>query len=176
MPMLSDHLEKWSEKVLGKVTSFTLGMIDPLWSQRYAAAIDDLDPLYFDDAYAREHGYKGIIAPPNYLATLRGDQGPGPFESELLEDGTHPDGRPEVPGLQIMGGGQELDFRAPVYCGERIFGEKRIASIEQQQGRQGQMVIVAEEIRYRNEEGEEKLVMRNRSLYRFVNQGASDDS
>ena len=78
------ELQRWADTVIGRTEHFSIGVVDPLWSQRYAAAIDDMNPLYFDEVYARSHGYRGIIAPPNYLATLRGAQEFGPAESELL--------------------------------------------------------------------------------------------
>ncbi len=173
--MLDDHLKTWSDKVLGHKRSFRVGIIDPLWTQRYAVAVNDLNPLYFNEDYARKQGYSGIIAPPNYLATLRDDQVAGPLEAELLTDGTRPDGRPDVPGLQIMGGGQELEFHAPIYCGVEIFGEKSIVKIDMQQGRSGPMVIVEEEIRYWDMGKNLKLILKNRSLYRVVVEERGND-
>ncbi len=32
--------------------------------QKYCRVVDDLHPLYFDEAYARNSPYKGLIAPP----------------------------------------------------------------------------------------------------------------
>ena len=34
----------------------------------FAAAVGDANPLYTDAAYAREHGYDDVIAPPTLLA------------------------------------------------------------------------------------------------------------
>ncbi|MEV4898921.1 MaoC family dehydratase N-terminal domain-containing protein, partial [Nonomuraea sp. NPDC055795] len=33
----------------------------------FAEAVGDANPLYTDDAYAREHGYDGVIAPPTLI-------------------------------------------------------------------------------------------------------------
>ena len=163
-------LQNWADNVVGKVTSFRVGMIDHLWTQRYAIAVDDLDPAYFDDEAARERGLKGMIAPPNYLATLRSEPAAGPAEDQLLPDGMSPDSRPDVPGLQIMGGGQSLEFHEPVYCGETIFGEKKVKSITKREGKSGPLVIVEEEIIYKDNHATKIMTLLNRSIYRPIAQ------
>jgi len=167
-------IEEWRERVVGLVASFDLGRIDPLWTQRYAVAVDDLDPVYFDRQAAQQRGLKDIIAPPNYLATLRTAPQPGPTEGDLLEDGTSPDGRPDLPGLQIMGGGQSIEFVEPVYCGEEIRCDKKVKSITKREGKQGVMVIVEEELVYRNIDSNIKMILLNRAIYRYVGEETSD--
>jgi acyl dehydratase len=161
-------LKQWRDKVVGKVTGFSVGVIDPLWSQRYAVAVDDLDPAYFDEDAAKARGLKGMIAPPNYLATLRATPVSGPTEAGLLPDGMSPEARPDVPGLQIMGGGQSLAFHEPVYCGQTIAGEKSVKSISKREGKSGPLIIVEEEIIYRNENDTPVLTLLNRSIFRPI--------
>ena len=36
-------------------------------AQRYARAVGDLDPIYFDEAAARDAGYDGLVAPPTFV-------------------------------------------------------------------------------------------------------------
>ena len=172
MSTLDQHLHDWSARVLGKASEFDVGRIDPLWTQRYALSVDDRDPVYFDDDFARSVGLRGMIAPPNYLATLRSSQVAGPADDALLADGTLPDGRPDVPGLQIMGGGQKIDFHDHVYCGETIRARKQIVSIQKKEGRNGTLVIVEEEIVYENTQGERKMTLVSRALYRLVDEVA----
>lgn len=168
-------INEWRLRLVGHITRFDLGIIDPLWSQRYAMAVDDLDPVYFDENAARKAGLKGIIAPPNYIATLRSAPVAGPAQNELLTDGTSPDGRPAIPGLQIMGGGQSIEFVEPVYCGEHIWGDKKIKSISTRDSKNGQLIIIEEEIIYRNESSITKLVLVSKSLYRIVETGHGND-
>ena len=42
-----------------------------------------------------------------------------------------------------MGGGQSLEFHAPIYCGEAVFGMRTIVDVEEKQGRSGLLDIVA---------------------------------
>lgn len=170
MSELMQQLATWRTQVMGQKRSFDVGVIDKLWSQRYAVALDDLNPLYFDEGYARAQGYRGIIAPPNYVTTIRDEALPGPVESEMRPDGLPLTAGPPLAGLAAMGGGQEIFFHAPVYCGERISGEKQIVRVDRRVGRSGEMVIVEEEILYLNHEGEEKVTLRNTVLYRILPQ------
>ena len=36
-------------------------------AQRYAQAVGDLNPLYFDEEAARAAGYRTLVAPPTFL-------------------------------------------------------------------------------------------------------------
>jgi acyl dehydratase len=169
------QLEAWRVEVMGRKREFEVGVIDRLWSQRYAVALDDLDPLYFDGDYARSQGYRGIIAPPNYVTTMRDEASSGPTEAEMRPDGLPLSAGPPVAGLAAMGGGQEIAFHEPVYCGERIVAEKQVVRVVQQDGRSGPMVIVEEEIRYRSDAGEAKCTLRNTVLYRVLAQEAGHE-
>ena len=161
------ELQRWADEVIGKSERFDLGVIDPLWTQRYAVAVDDLNPLYFDSDHAQRHSHKGMIAPPNYVATLRGPQSGGPPDGELLEDGLAPTARPPIPGLMAMGGGQSLEFHAPIYCGEAVFGMRTIVDVEEKQGRSGLLVTITEEIRYSSAD-EQKLTLRQTLLCKWI--------
>jgi acyl dehydratase len=162
------ELQRWAEQVIGKTETFELGAIDPLWAQRYAIAVDDLNPIYFDAEYARGLGHRGIVAPPNYLATLRGPQRSGPTDGDLLEDGLSPSARPPISSLQAMGGGQSLEFHAPVYCGEVVKVERTILDVQEKAGRSGPLITITEKLRYTSASGEPKLTLRNTLLCRWT--------
>jgi len=166
---------RWREAYLGKTRRFDVGLIDALWSQRYAVAVDDLDPLYFDDQYARTHGYAGLVVPPNYLATKRVAAMAGPTEGEMQGDGLPVPGPSNTPELAAMGGGQELVFHNPVYCGEFIRGEATVIRADERDGRAGPMLIVEEEINYRADTGELKLTLVQTTLYRVPPQASPND-
>lgn len=161
-------LREWADRALDRPERFVIGAIDPLWTQRYAIAIDDLNPINFDADHARHLGYKGLVAPPNYIATLRGDQTPGPADGELLADGMAPSARPPLANLLGMGGGQRLHFHAPVYCGEFIVGERTLAGVSQKNGKSGPLVIIEEKLHYATREGEAKLTLYNTLLCKWL--------
>jgi acyl dehydratase len=119
--------------------------------QRYAIAVGDENPLYFDDAYARACGYPGIIAPPNFLPAILGWSA-GPPERDLLADGTESSlVPPEIAGLRLMGGGQALSFGQPVVPGDDITARCKLVDMHQRQGRSGELIIAVTETIYTNQ-------------------------
>jgi len=167
------ELKSWADTTLGQTTYFTLGPISTLWAQRFAAAVDDLNPLYFDEDFARSLGHPGLVVPPNYLATLRGAQDFGPPEDALLPDGMAPSARPPLDNLMGMGGGQKLTFHRPAYCGEPIEGQRKVTGVQEKAGRSGPLVIIEDELVYSTQAGEPVLTLCNTLLCRWTNGDAS---
>lgn len=165
---MTPALQEWADRVIGVTTRFDLGVISTLWAQRYAASVDDLNPLYFDPDHARAAGHPGLIAPPNYLATLRGAQTFGPPEGDLLEDGMAPAARPPLPDLMGMGGGQELTFHRPAYCEEPVSGARTVTNVQEKQGRSGALVIIEDELVYSDADNDPILTLRNTLLCRWI--------
>jgi acyl dehydratase len=68
--------QTWLEKYLGQETaSYTGETVLPRDIRRYALAIDDLNPIYFDEKAAKKGKYGGLTAP---LAMF-----PGPLVSPV---------------------------------------------------------------------------------------------
>ena len=61
-------------------------------SQRYAMAVDDLDPVYFDEEAATRAGHRTLVAPPTFLSHAVAVANARPL-SELREDGLYKGGR-----------------------------------------------------------------------------------
>lgn len=137
-----------------------LGEVTRLMIQRYAIAVGDLNPLYFDDDYARACGYPGIIAPPNFLTAILGWEA-GPAESELLEDGTERSVLvPEIEGLRLMGGGQSLTFGQPVRAGDVITARRKLVDLYQREARFGVLTFAVSDIVYTNQRNEHLVTCR----------------
>jgi acyl dehydratase len=143
-----------------------LGTITAAMIQRYAVAVGDESPLYFDDAYARACGYLGIIAPPTFLAAVLGWEA-GPAERELLSDGSDPALIiPETAGYKFMGGGQTLTFQEPVYAGDGITARKRVTDVYERQARSGALFFVVSETVYVNQQGTQLMHCRETLIAR----------
>lgn len=52
---------------VGTVAATAAGEVNRRDWQRWAAAVGDHNPLWFDPEYARAQGYRDIICPPLYL-------------------------------------------------------------------------------------------------------------
>jgi acyl dehydratase len=137
-----------------------LGDITALMFQRYAVAVGDLNPVYFDDAAARAAGYSGVVAPPNFLTSVLGWD-PGPPEGELLEDGTEAEIlAPEIRGLRLMGGGHDLTFGQPVRPGDVVSARRKLVDLYQRESKLGLLTFAVADIVYTNQRGEHLVTCR----------------
>jgi len=127
-------------------------------SQRYAQAVGDLNPLYFDEQAAREAGYDGLLCPPTFLDHVVVEGRP---LGDLRTDGLfrRPDG-PDIGMGRVMFGGQEWDWLAPVYVGDTITATQRLAGIDEKEGGKGPFVLVTWETTFTNQHGD--VVARSR--------------
>lgn len=153
--------------LVGQESETDLGVISLRDCQRYAIAIGDLNPLYFDEEYARSTGYGGLIAPPNMLTAVRA------WGAGVAEDALAVDGVPDLPEEKLpialkrrMAGGQQLAFHAPVRPGDRITRRGAIVSLDERSGRSGTFVVIEREDRYYNQHGELLVTCRETVLIR----------
>ena len=133
---------------------FTLP-VDPVAARRFAYAATDENPLYFDDEAARRAGYKGAIAPPMYVCSMF-DHAAGPPERDLRPDGVSPGVYPSVvrPDAGLLGGGQEVDFLAPVYLGDTLEVTRSLVDHYRRPSRQfGELEFVVMESLAVNQDG-----------------------
>jgi len=134
--------------------------IDRRESQRYAMAVDDLNPVYFDEAAALAAGHRTIIAPPTFIT--HAIVAPRP-NSDLRDDGLWRDGggvRLEV--KRMMFGGEEWDFLQPVHVGDTITAETRLGAVDQKEGSKGPFVRVVRETTFTNQN--DQVVARSRQI------------
>ena len=121
--------------------------------RRYLEVVGDTNPLYRDDALARELGYKGRVVPPmlilQFLWRLLGADGMGTRASDW-------------PGLTFppaytntRNASQELTWLRPAYIGDRIELQHFLKDIYVRQGRAGVPVIyLVRETQIRNQNGD----------------------
>lgn len=114
--------------------------------RRYCYAIDDLNPLYCDEAGAAAGPYGGIIAPPLFLSI--------PFARDVPLHQIRHDGiplaqegvqRPPLRATRTMAGGTEIEFREPVRPGDVLTRRQRIADVYEREGRSGPMAFTVTE-------------------------------
>lgn len=134
--------------------------IDRRESQRYAYAVGDVNPVYFDEAAARAAGHRTIIAPPTFVT--HAVVPPRPNE-ELREDGLWRDvARVRLDVERMMFGGEEWDFLEPVCVGDSVTAETRLADVDQKDGSKGPFVRVVRETTFTNQDG--TVVARSRQI------------
>ena len=120
-----------------KVYEIEKGMI-----RRFAQAIDDQNPLWQDEEYARKSKYGGIIAPPTLIPTVG-------FEQMQQQRAAL---MPRGAGLHAS---TELECCQPVKAGDTITVTAKIADVRERQGKKmGKMVFVTLDITYKNQRQE----------------------
>ena len=139
IPALFEELKPY----VGRSERTDLGTMRKQAFERFAVAADNLNPIFFEAEAARAAGYPGTVAPPLFLSAVRNWQ-MGPPQDSLRPDGTtsHEFAFLPLEGMRIMGGGQDLEFHAPVTDGMRVTMELRLDGVELKQGRSGDLLLI----------------------------------
>lgn len=130
---------------VGSVVSSTTARVTRQEFQRWAAAVDDRNPLYFDAEFARRHGHRDVVMPPLFIKeVLRG-------VVDLRQLG--PDGVPRPEGLDYlahpgyprkMAGAESMTFTdEAVYDGDEVRAVRTLTAVELKQGRSGSFIRIA---------------------------------
>ena len=140
-------------RILGEVAKRDIG--------RFAQAVGDPNPLYFNEDFAKKSRYGGIIAPPLFYLTFVYDLGPHAV--------TGADGRPKTPnGVELyagieyprlplkntLAGGWEVEFLQPLRPGDTISVIGKIVGLHEKEGKSGKMAFVVSENSYFNQRDE----------------------
>ena len=152
--MTSELIDPQTAARVGTVAATATGEVNRRDWQRWAAAVGDHNPLWFDPDYARANGYRDTICPPLYLqyailgvsplTGLRPDGSSGAVSGSLSF--------PKAP--RRMAGGESTTFHLPAYHRDEIEMVRTIESIVEKEGRSGRFVLVTWDTVYRNQHGE----------------------
>ncbi|MBF6568668.1 MAG: MaoC family dehydratase N-terminal domain-containing protein [Candidatus Binataceae bacterium] len=104
--------------------------------RRFAEAIGDLNPIFNDEAAARETRFGGMIAPPTFCRSM------GSAIPQVALD---------LPGFRALDGGSDWEYFKPIRAGDRITVQSKIADIRETAGRLGPMVFIVVETSYSNQ-------------------------
>ena len=120
--------------------------------RRYAEAVGNDNPLYYDEEYARKTKYGGIIAPPGFWGwptrTPSSSTGLAEIVGELqatLARGGFP---------RILDGGISYDFFLPMRAGNILVATPRVTGLSEKEGKSGTMIICNFETTYVNQNGD----------------------
>jgi acyl dehydratase len=119
--------------------------------RRFAEAIGDEDPIYYDEHAAQAAGFKTIPAPPTFLCTFRAQ---------------------ELPDLKVqfgrvrLNGGNEYEYYQPIYAGDTITLTAKYVDVNERSGRTGNMVFVITELTFTNQQGAVVAKGRNTGIMR----------
>ena len=110
--------------------------------RRWADAIGDPNPLYHDEAYAKQQGFSSLVAPPGFIAQY----------AFPVKVGSAP--RIASPLTRNLNGGNEYEFFKPVEAGDVLSVTGKLVDLQERSGRMGKMLIQVVEMTYKNQRGE----------------------
>ena len=139
--------------------------------RRFAQAVMDDDPIFWNDAYVTQTRYGGVVAPPLFplFAHRRPPGSPDPLATAvtdpdfdgfigLLTTGLPPVHLPLLP--RLLNGGNEVEFYQLPTLGDRITACAKYLDIYEKTGRSGTMVFIVVETRYTNQDDELLMISR----------------
>jgi len=154
MGLLTDEARAWAQEPFDPY-EVTISATD---IARYARAIGETDPIYFDPAAARVAGHPDVIAPPYFPYTIRMQSANLRDRADLEPDGSSSEDVPPVETTRAMAGETKIEMGVPIVAGDTITLEKRITDLYEKSGRSGDLVFVVQEFRFTNQRGD--LAMR----------------
>lgn len=111
--------------------------------RHFARGVGDTSPLWQDEQYAKKTRWKGIVAPPTFLYSLRGRNGGAAGVSAI-----------GLPGVHGVNAGTEFEWYRPIYAGERVTSTMALTDAIEKQGQfAGRQVLQGVTVYYRAEDG-----------------------
>lgn len=116
--------------------------------RRYADAVGDDNPLYFDEEYASESRYGTIIAPPGFfgwsMQSVPSSEGIIGLMTAMINAGYY----------RILDGGMSYEFFLPVREGDIMIASPKIKDVTAKEGKSGTMMVCDFETTYLNQNGD----------------------
>ena len=119
--------------------------------RRFAEAIGETNPIYFEEAAARAAGYRSIVAPPTFPTSLRA-------ATDLRE------GLMLSPGKHLLQAEQTFEYARPIVAGDKLTVRSKVVEIAQRMTPSGPTDVVVIEDEGRDDASGE-LVYRSRQLW-----------
>jgi len=127
------------KNAIGRSSPPTLNEVEKGAIRRFAEALGDYNPIYYDEEYARALGYPTIVAPPTFPASFHS----AADLRELLGVGIK----------SLLHAEQAFDYERPILAGDRIYVSTRVADVLERQGPAGKMDVALIQDEGRDEEG-----------------------
>ncbi len=127
-------------RVIGKNYPAALSEVEKGAIRRFAEALGDPNPIYRDEDAAQAAGFRSLVAPPSFPATLSG----GVDLRETLG----------IKDRQVLVGEQSFEYYRPVCAGDRLLITTRVVDIYEKLGAGGVMDFAVVEDEGRDDVGE----------------------
>jgi len=133
--------------------------------KRFADAVGDRNPLYWDEEHARNSRYGSIVAPPGFFGWPTKWKSTMPFLPELRQELV--DTITSAGYGRVLDGGMEFDFIQPIRAGDKLASVFKVIDITEREGKGGsKMIFSTAETTYLNQYGDAVAKMRQTLIHR----------
>ncbi len=132
--------------------------------KRYADAVGDFNPIYWDEDYARNSRYGSIIAMPGFFGWPTRWPESGPNSSKLREELFA--ALAQAGFKRALDGGIEYEFLSPIRAGDVLTALPRMTSIAERETKKGTLVFSVTETTYTNQSGDLVARVRQTLIHR----------
>jgi acyl dehydratase len=119
--------------------------------KKFADAVGDLNPLYWDHEYAKKSRYGAIIAPPGFFGWPVKWTSAMPLQQEIRMELM--DALAKAGFDRVLDGGIEYEFFQPVYENDTLAVLVKIAEINAKETKGGTLVFSIVETSFTNQHG-----------------------
>ena len=139
-------------KFIGKTIGVSIFEVEREAIRRFADSVDDPNPLYWDEEYAKNSRHGSIIAPPGFFGWPTKWTREGPLFSETVAKlGAD---LAKAGYSHLLNGGERFEFFNPVRAGDTLTASSIIKDIVEREGKEGKAAFVITETLYTNQNGD----------------------
>ena len=157
-------------KFIGQTVGSSVFEIEKEVIRRFADAVDDSNPFYWDEEYAKKSKHGSIIAPPGFISSPWFSNRPSKWPARGATSSEVTSGiRPALAKAgfsRVLDGGMEYEFFTPAKAGDTITASSVIKDIIERSGATGKMAFLFTETTYTNQNGELVAKARSTSIHR----------
>ena len=143
-------LNALKESFVGSESLPTVLEVEQGHVRAFAEAIEDANPIWANEMFARRTPFGGIVAPPTFLRVV---------SVQSIEE--LPD---HFPFKRLLDGGSEWEYLHPVRIGDTVTAVSRITDLYGRIGRLGPMVFIVSEITYTNQLSQVVAIQKSTSI------------
>ena len=131
--------------------------------RRFADAVDDANPLYYDEKYARNSKYGSVIAPPGFFGWPLKQIRNSPLAIDIPPELESAFAQAGYPLSLVLDGGIEYEFFLPVRAGDVLSAITTIRSLRERSAEAGTIIVAFLDTIYHNQAG--ALVAKQQAMF-----------
>lgn len=149
--MIKQSLIDALTSMIGTDTEPTIIEVEKGMIKRFAEAIEDPNPLWHDENYAKESKYGQIIAPPGFIHTIM-------MLGKKID-------LPQMASMAALDGGGDWKYLLPIKAGDTITVINKLTDVKTKEGRLGKMFFVFTESTWKNQREEVVAAGHSTTIY-----------